>query len=103
MEFHVDFARLADVISYPVLALGVGNLFWTPTAICFGKRPVTIASMVMFLVFCIWSIYARTLDELVAARVLACFGMLIQALNPHFRGNLKSYMETNFGYSCWKY
>jgi MFS family permease len=76
-EFHVGFDKLNDVISYPVLALGVGNLFWTPAAICFGKRPIIIVSMVMFLACSIWSIYVNTLSELVASRVLACFGLWI--------------------------
>ena len=83
-EFRVDFGRLTDVISYPVLALGVGNLFWTPTAICFGKRPVIIISMVMFLACCIWSIYANTLSELIASRVLACFGTCAGILNVYY-------------------
>jgi len=79
-DFHVSFAQLADTVSYPVLALGVGNLFWTPTAICFGKRPVILISLAMFLVFCIWSIYARTLSELILSRTLASFGMLLSFL-----------------------
>lgn len=73
-EFHVDFDVLVDTISYPVLALGVGNLFWTPTAICYGKRPTIIVSSLIFLVCCIWSIKAKSLDSLVASRVVAGFG-----------------------------
>jgi predicted MFS family arabinose efflux permease len=73
-DFHVGFDVLVDTISYPVLALGVGNLFWTPTAICYGKRPTIIFSTAMFLGCCIWSIKATTFDSLVASRVIACFG-----------------------------
>jgi predicted MFS family arabinose efflux permease len=74
IEFHVDFAKLADTISYPVLALGVGNIIWTPTAICFGKRPVVITAMVMFLACTIWSVKAKTINSLIASRVVACLG-----------------------------
>jgi hypothetical protein len=77
MEFRVDFTKLVDTISYPVLALGVGNIFWTPTAICLGKRPALIAAMVVFLACCIWTIKAATLDSLIASRVVACFGTAI--------------------------
>lgn len=74
MEFRVGDAKLAETISYPVLALGVGNLFWTPTAICIGKRPTIIAALLVFLAGNIWSIKATTLNSLIASRVIASFG-----------------------------
>lgn len=74
MEFHTDFGKLTDAISYPVLALGVGNVIWTPTGICLGKRPVILLSSAIFLGCCVWSIKATTLDSLIASRVIACFG-----------------------------
>jgi len=83
MEFHVDFSKLTDQISYPVLALGVGNIIWTPTAVCFGKRPVIIISTALFLACTIWSIKAKTLDSLLASRVIACFGAgSIESIGP---------------------
>ncbi|KAH7413213.1 MFS transporter [Cadophora sp. MPI-SDFR-AT-0126] len=83
MEFHVDFSKLTDQISYPVLALGVGNIIWTPTAVCFGKRPVIIISTALFLGCTIWSIKAKTIDSLLASRVIACFGAgSIESIGP---------------------
>ncbi|KAG4441455.1 hypothetical protein IFR05_003061 [Cadophora sp. M221] len=83
MEFHVDFSKLTDLISYPVLALGVGNIIWTPTAVCFGKRPVIIISTAIFLGCTIWSIKAKTIDSLLASRVIACFGAgSIESIGP---------------------
>lgn len=83
MEFHVDNAQLVDAISYPVLALGAGNVIWTPTAVCLGKRPTIIAALIVFLTGTIWSIKATTFHSLVASRILACFaGGSIDSLGP---------------------
>jgi len=83
MEFHVGNSQLVDQIAYPVLALGVGNIIWTPTAICFGKRPTIIAALVLFLAASIWSIEAKTFNSLLAARVVASFaGGSIDSLGP---------------------
>jgi predicted MFS family arabinose efflux permease len=83
MEFHVGNDQLVNTISYPVLALGVGNVFWTPTAVCLGKRPTVIAALVIFLAGTIWSIKAPTFNSLVASRVVACFAAgSIDSLGP---------------------
>ncbi|KAL2066175.1 hypothetical protein VTL71DRAFT_2246 [Oculimacula yallundae] len=82
-DFRVDFPKLTDLISYPVLALGVGNIIWTPTAVCIGKRPVIIISTALFLGCTIWSIKAKTLDSLLASRVVGCFGAgSIESIGP---------------------
>lgn len=83
IEFRASNAQLTSTISYPVLALGVGNLFWTPTSICFGKRPTIIAALVVFLAGNIWSIKATSLNSLTASRVVAAFaGGSIDSLGP---------------------
>lgn len=83
IEFRASNAQLARTISYPVLALGVGNLFWTPTSICLGKRPTIIAALVVFLAGNIWSIKATSLNSLIASRVVAAFaGGSIDSLGP---------------------
>ncbi|KFY35725.1 hypothetical protein V494_05660 [Pseudogymnoascus sp. VKM F-4513 (FW-928)] len=95
MEFHVSNAQLVDTISYPVLALGVGNVFWTPTAVCIGKRPTIIAALFVFLAGTIWSIKAATFRSLVASRIVACFaGGSIDSLGPAIVADL--YMERYF-------
>ncbi|PMD47713.1 MFS transporter [Hyaloscypha variabilis F] len=95
VEFYVGNAQLVNTISYPVLALGVGNVFWTPTAVCFGKRPTIIVALVVFLACTIWSIKATTFNSLVASRVVACFaGGSIDSLGPAIVADL--YMERYF-------
>jgi predicted MFS family arabinose efflux permease len=99
MEFHVDNAQLVDIISYPVLALGMGNVFWTPTAICLGKRPTIIASLIVFLAGCIWSIKATTFNSLVASRIVACFAAgSIDSIGPAIVAGTSSQNRfNNFG------
>jgi predicted MFS family arabinose efflux permease len=73
-DLHVSFGKLSNLIAWVVFALGVSNLFWMPTALCVGKRLVTLISMVVFLVGSIWSIKAKTYNSLLGARILATFG-----------------------------
>ena len=82
-EFEVEFTKLIDLISYSVLTLGLGNLFWTPVALLWGKRPAVIASMLVFLAGTIWSYKADSFDSLLGARVFASFGASsIESLGP---------------------
>ena len=76
VTFRVDFTKLADLIAWSVFSLGVSNLFWMPLAMCIGKRPVIIISMIVFLVGTIWSIEAKTFNSLRGSRILASLGKL---------------------------
>lgn len=94
-EFRVDFGQLQDLVSYPVLAQGVGNLVWTPTAICLGKRPTILLTTIIFLAGSIWSIEADSLNSLIASRIVANFaGGAIESLGPAIIADL--YMERYF-------
>jgi predicted MFS family arabinose efflux permease len=73
---------LSALVTYSVLAMGLANLFWMPLALCFGKRPVVILSMAMFLGGIIWSAVAPTYNSLLASRVFASFGKLMKSSNP---------------------
>ena len=70
-EFHVDFKTLTGLISWAIFALGVSNLFWMPTALCVGKRPVILTSMVVFLAGSVWSIKATSFNSLLGSRIVA--------------------------------
>lgn len=74
-EFHTPFSTLADLVAYSVLAMGLANLFWMPLALTFGKRPIVIISMAMFLGGIIWSAVAKDYNSLFASRVFASFGI----------------------------
>ncbi|KAJ5753936.1 uncharacterized protein N7511_008089 [Penicillium nucicola] len=94
-EFHTPFATLADLIAYSVLAMGLSNLVWMPLALTFGKRPIVIISMAMFLGGIIWSCVAKDYNSLMASRVFASFGYgSIESLGPSILADL--FYERNY-------
>lgn len=56
--------------------MGLANLVWMPLALCFGKRPVVLVSMAMFVAGIIWTVVAKDYNSLMGARVFASFGIL---------------------------
>lgn len=70
----MDNSQLSSLITYSVLSMGLANLVWMPLALCFGKRPVTLISMAIFLGGIIWSAVAKDYNSLLASRVFASFG-----------------------------
>ncbi|RDW75210.1 hypothetical protein BP6252_06352 [Coleophoma cylindrospora] len=88
-ELHAPFTKLADLISWSVFALGISNLLWMPTALCIGKRPVILVSMLIFLAGCIWSFKAKTFNSLMGARILSSLGAgSVEALGPSIIADL---------------
>ncbi|KAJ5692958.1 hypothetical protein N7462_002381 [Penicillium macrosclerotiorum] len=93
--FHADNSTLAGLVTYSVLSMGLANLFWMPLALCFGKRPVVIVSMAMFLGGIIWSAVADSFNSLLASRVFASFGYgAIESLGPSILADL--FYERNY-------
>ncbi|KAL6453704.1 hypothetical protein SBY92_005276 [Candida maltosa Xu316] len=74
----VEFDRPLTTISYLVggfmLSFGVGSVFASPTAILYGKRPVYIAGIFIFLMGSIWGGAAKDFGNLMGARVLTGIG-----------------------------
>jgi MFS family permease len=95
IEFRTGFGPLTDLISWGVFALGISNLFWMPLAMCLGKRPVILVSMLIFLGGTIWSVKAKTLHSLLGARILATFGAgSVESLGPSMIADM--FMERYF-------
>ncbi|KAJ5989422.1 hypothetical protein N7481_004632 [Penicillium waksmanii] len=95
MDLHADNAKLSALVTYSVLAMGLANLFWMPLALCFGKRPVTLISMAMFLGGIIWSAVAKDYNSLLASRVFASFGYgASESLGPSILADL--FYERNY-------
>ncbi|KAF9893934.1 hypothetical protein FE257_008905 [Aspergillus nanangensis] len=83
-DLHVPFNKLADLISWSVLAMGLSNLVWMPLALCFGKRPIVLISMAWFVAGCIWTAVAKDYGSLLGARVFASFGLgSIESIGPN--------------------
>jgi predicted MFS family arabinose efflux permease len=75
-DLQLSFSVLSELIVYSVLAMGLSNLVWMPLALIFGKRPIVLISMAMFLGGVIWSAVAKDYNSLLASRVFASFGMV---------------------------
>jgi DHA1 family bicyclomycin/chloramphenicol resistance-like MFS transporter len=56
------------------IAVAVSQLFWGPLSDQFGRRPVIIAGMVLFVVGSVLCLLATTIEALIAARVLQAAG-----------------------------
>ncbi|KAH1423480.1 hypothetical protein KXX32_007307 [Aspergillus fumigatus] len=96
-DLQLPFEKLSDLISYSVLAMGLANIFWMPLALCFGKRPVVLISMAMFVTGIIWTCVAKNYNSLMGARVFASFGYgSIESLGPNlfYERNYASAMAT---------
>ncbi|KAJ5334674.1 hypothetical protein N7452_007077 [Penicillium brevicompactum] len=94
-DLHLPFATLSELITYSVLAMGLSNLIWMPLALIFGKRPIVLISMAMFLGGVIWSAVAKDYNSLLASRVFASFGYgSIESLGPSILADL--FYERNY-------
>ncbi|EWY81680.1 hypothetical protein FOYG_15902 [Fusarium oxysporum NRRL 32931] len=48
-DFHSNYDKAGDIVAYSVLCIGLGSFIWIPTAVVIGKRPVLLASQIMFM------------------------------------------------------
>jgi MFS family permease len=62
-------AQVALTTGLYMMGLGIGCVIMSPTAILFGKRPVYLASAVMFLLSSVWCALSPNYSSLVVARI----------------------------------
>ncbi|KAK5047383.1 hypothetical protein LTR84_006906 [Exophiala bonariae] len=67
--YHVTYAQVALTTGLYMMGLGVGSVLFSPTAILYGKRPVYLASAVMFILTSVWCAMAPSYAQLATARV----------------------------------
>jgi MFS family permease len=58
-----------------MLGLGIGCVIASPTALIFGKRPVYLAGVILFLVASIWAAASQSYPSLVVARIVMGLGV----------------------------
>ncbi|KAJ5909788.1 hypothetical protein N7504_004431 [Penicillium tannophilum] len=73
-EFGISAAEASGLISYANLAFGFGSLLLVPMYLKFGRRPVTLLSMVTFLAGLIGASRSTTYSGLMVARIFHGFG-----------------------------
>ncbi|KAJ5605339.1 hypothetical protein N7510_010493 [Penicillium lagena] len=72
-EFHKSQSEATQVLTFNFLFLGIGNIFWVPIAMKFGKRASLLSSMAMQAGMLAWSAATTSFDSLVVARCLLGF------------------------------
>ncbi|XWW95661.1 hypothetical protein V2A60_003627 [Cordyceps javanica] len=68
-EYNVEVETVALTTGLYMMGLGLGSVFASPTAILFGKRPVYLASAVLFIGTSLWAGWSPSFSSLIAARV----------------------------------
>ncbi|OAA68002.1 Major facilitator superfamily domain, general substrate transporter [Niveomyces insectorum RCEF 264] len=82
-DFGITATESGYLVSFQILTLGLGNLFWIPLALKYGKRPVLVISSLLFFVTCIWAAKAQSYGSLLASRLVTGFaGSASEAMGP---------------------
>ncbi|KAK4959090.1 hypothetical protein LTR10_003889 [Elasticomyces elasticus] len=61
-------ARANDLLTYPALFMGIGNLIAMPLALSIGRRPVFLASILLLVAGGIWCACSKSLGSHIAGR-----------------------------------
>ncbi|KAH9907795.1 putative MFS transporter [Xylariomycetidae sp. FL2044] len=73
-EFGITPTKASELISYPNLAFGFGSLIMVPLYLKFGRRPVMLSSLLIFVGGLIGASQATSFAGLMTARVIHAFG-----------------------------
>ncbi|ODQ66745.1 MFS general substrate transporter [Nadsonia fulvescens var. elongata DSM 6958] len=73
-EFDLDLHTISYLVGAFMLAMGIGSLFLAPTAIIYGKRPIYLLALVIFLVGTLIASSTSSFGALLAARIITGFG-----------------------------
>lgn len=75
--------RANDLLTYPTLFMGIGNLISMPFALSCGRRPVFLASMVLLIATGIWCACSQSLGSHIAGRnIMSLAAGQSEALSP---------------------
>ncbi|KAJ4253434.1 hypothetical protein NW762_010592 [Fusarium torreyae] len=72
-EFQKTALEVNTIMTLNFLFLGVGNMFWVPLSVKYGKRFTMLVAMAMFFVVLIWTANATSFTQLLVARCLTGF------------------------------
>ena len=68
--YNVTKPQVALTTGLYMMGLGLGSVLFSPTAILYGKRPVYLASAIVFMLTSIWCALSPNYISLVIARIL---------------------------------
>ncbi|KAL8294553.1 hypothetical protein RB597_007802 [Gaeumannomyces tritici] len=69
-DYQVPVHSVSLTVGLYMMGMGLGSVFASPTAILYGKRPVYLASAVLFIVTSVWCALSPSFPSLIAARIL---------------------------------
>ena len=72
--FDVSAPQVQLTVSLPLLSIAIGTLFWGVLSDRYGRRPMMICGLVMFLVGTLACAVAPTIQTLIAGRLFQGFG-----------------------------
>ncbi|KAF2703931.1 MFS general substrate transporter [Pleomassaria siparia CBS 279.74] len=73
--YHVSVPQVALTTGLYMLGLGFGSVVASPTAILWGKRPVYLVAIVLFMISSIWCALSPNYASLVVARIVQGFAV----------------------------
>ncbi|KIW87102.1 uncharacterized protein Z519_12213 [Cladophialophora bantiana CBS 173.52] len=82
-EFNISESQSTGLLTWPLLAAGLCNFFWVPTAEYLGRRPVFVICSVMTFACCVWASVATSYSSLLSSRTIGSFfSSCHEALGP---------------------
>ncbi|KAH8677007.1 major facilitator superfamily domain-containing protein [Ilyonectria robusta] len=67
--YHIEVESVSLTTGLYMMGLGVGSVVVSPTAILYGKRPVYLASAIVFIGMSLWAAWSPSFTSLLVARV----------------------------------
>ena len=71
--FGKSISKVAFFFTTTSLLQGVGNLFWMPIILKYGRRPVYLSSFILYTVSAIWAGVAKSYTNELVARIVMGF------------------------------
>ncbi|KAI1741908.1 major facilitator superfamily domain-containing protein [Xylaria scruposa] len=68
-DYDVDVSRVSLTTGLYMLGLGIGCVIFSPTAILWGKRPVYLFSVILFISSAVWCALSPNFTSLILARI----------------------------------
>ena len=74
-SYHVTIPQVALTTGLYMLGLGLGSVVMSPTAIIYGKRPVYLVGIILFIISAVWCALSPNYPSLVVARIFMGFAV----------------------------
>ncbi|KAJ9614977.1 hypothetical protein H2200_001051 [Cladophialophora chaetospira] len=73
VEFNQSLTKTTGLILWALFISGIGNFFWVPLGVYFGKRPIFVLSAFILFVSTIWCAVSNTFGSILASRIVGAF------------------------------